>query len=105
MHLSVRLTLIIVLTLLAAPVGAQQTATSLPQVVQVQGLGEVIDALERVERKLDRLLSSRWEYLFVQRNRLENISNRVKLLGQEGWELVTITVEEGFVFKRRVVAR
>ena len=92
----------------AAPALAQQTLTGQPATVRVEGLEQVVDALRQVERKLDLLLQSRWEYRAVQRNRLDDfgdLGDAVTALGRDGWELVSVNVEEGYLFKRRVLPR
>lgn len=72
-----------------------------PVTVEVRGMAEILGALQRLEAKLDRLLDSRWEYTFVQRNRLRDQEQNIRSFGAQGWELVNVTVEEGFIFKRR----
>ena len=91
---------ILLLAMSGATLGQQVTA---PQVVRVEGLEEMVGLLQRIDSGIARLASSRWEYKFVQRNRLdENMDTRILALGRDGWELVNVTVEEGFIFKRRV---
>lgn len=90
---------------------AQQTLSGQPAVVRVEGLERVVDALARVERKLDQLLSSRWEYRLVRHNRLNEtfstdaVAELSASLGRDGWELVGATDEGGFIFRRRVLSR
>ncbi len=82
--------------------GGPALAQQDPTVVRVEGLAEVQASLRRVEAKLDLLISAPWEYRFVQRNRLVDVDATVAELGRAGWELIAVTQEEGFVFKRRV---
>ena len=93
---------LLVLLLMNNPGLAQQ---SLPGTIQVEGVAEAIATLQRIESQIQQLMHSRWEYLFVQRNRLEDIEQQIKALGTDGWELVNVTQEEGFILKRRVFSR
>lgn len=68
---------------------------------EVEGISLLIDSVRRIELQLQQLGDVRWEYRFLQRNRLQNIEQQLTQLGQQGWELVAVTVEEGFVLKRR----
>lgn len=93
---------LLILSLFAfASAHAQQT--NIPATVQVQGLDQVITSLQRIERQLQQFADSRWEYRFVQRNLLDDIDEQIKTLGAEGWELVSVTQQEGFILKRRVL--
>ena len=92
---------LLILTALSGPTSGQQAAA--PTLVQVQGLEEVVRLLRSIDSGIARLASSRWEYKFVQRNKLDqDMDTRILALGRDGWELVNVTVEEGFIFKRRV---
>lgn len=76
---------------------------SVPNVVQVEGMSEMLSLLKRIDKGISLLTASRWEYRFVQRNRLNNdLKDKITALGSDGWELVNATVQEGFIFKRRV---
>lgn len=86
---------------LSTTVFAQQD--NLPEVVRVEGLAEIQDTLRRIENTLEQILSSQWEYRFVQRNVLSDIAQQIQQLGLEGWELVNVTAEEGYIFKRQIV--
>jgi len=65
-------------------------------------LPEVAAGLNRLQRQLERLLHSPWEYRLLQPNRFENSVEQLNVLGKEGWELVGVSPEAGFIFKRRV---
>lgn len=65
-------------------------------------LAEMTTSLRTLEQRLDNLLHSGWEYRFLARNRFGTIQAEIESLGKEGWELVAVTEEEGFVFKRRL---
>lgn len=102
-----RLRWLVMLVALSGSAFGQPTAP--PQTVRIEGLEQVIGLLQRIDRGIDRLAQSQWEYRTVQRNRLgstrlgENIERQIQALGRDGWELVGVTVEEGYIFKRRVV--
>ena len=95
-----------VMFLLMPPPLLEAQQKEAPALVQVQGLEEVTATLRRIEGNLAQLLTSRWEYRFVQRNRLDQLNavvpNELESLGRDGWELVNVTVQEGFLLKRRV---
>lgn len=97
-----RILLLPLLLLLCVPAPAQQNQTGIPAIIQVQGMAEVLGTLQRIELRLEQLQDSRWEYMFVQRNRLEDVEEQVKRLGTQGWELVGVTQEEGYILKRPV---
>ncbi len=76
---------------------------TIPNVVQIEGMSEMLSLLKRIDKGISKLAASRWEYRFVQRNRLNNdLKEQITALGRDGWELVNATVQEGFIFKRRV---
>ncbi len=93
--------------LLTPPTLLEAQQKEIPAIVQVQGLEEVTATLRRIEGNLAKLLTSQWEYRFVQRNRLDQLNavvpSALENLGREGWELVNVTVQEGFLLKRRVL--
>ena len=89
--------------MLAFSSGARSQQITAPQDVRVEGLEQVIGLLQRIDDGISRLAHSRWEYEFIQRNRFdENLKARIEAMGRDGWELVNVTVEEGYIFKRRV---
>jgi len=96
---------LVVLLMLSSPLMAQQK--EVPAIVQVQGLDEVLATLQRLERNMQQLLTSHWEYRFLQRNRLDQLNDEVPAqldrLGRQGWELVNVSVQEGFLLKRRII--
>lgn len=57
--------------------------------------------------KLDKLLYSKWEYKVMNPNKLDTSSGQSQNdvdftgLGRDGWELVGISLNVGFIFKRR----
>jgi hypothetical protein len=65
-------------------------------------LPEVAAGLDRLHGQLDRLLHGAWEYRLVQRNRFEDSVEQLNALGKEGWELVSVSPDEGFLLKRRL---
>jgi len=65
-------------------------------------LKDMVTQLKGVQQRLDALIMSGWEYRLVSHNRFENLEAQINSLGRDGWELVGVTREEGFVFKRRV---
>lgn len=77
----------------------QQTLPSGP--LQLQGMPQLLDSVKQIERYSQRLNNPQWEYLFLQRNKLQSIGPQLAQLGLDGWELVAVTDEEGFVLKRR----
>ena len=92
--------LALMLALCGTTSGQQATA---PTVVQVEGLEKLVTLLQRIDRGIAHLAYSRWEYKIVQRNRFnEDQERQIEALGRDGWELVNATVQEGFIFKRRV---
>ncbi len=96
------------LALLLAPAGgawaenglaAQRLAASNEEMVkQLKGVASTLKAMDE---KLARLLDDQWEYRFMQRNLLSDLTDDIAKLGRDGWELITVTEQEGFVFKRR----
>ena len=97
--------LLIMMMLSATAVAQQnpnQNQSMLPAIIEVQGMAEVLGTLQRIEYRLQQLQNSRWEYMFVQRNRLEDVEEQIKQLGTQGWELVNVTLEEGYILKRPV---
>ena len=82
--------------------------TSQPETVRIEGLEQVLALLQKIDRGINRLAQSQWEYRTLQRNRLgssrlgENVKQQIQAMGRDGWELVGVTVEEGFIFKRRI---
>lgn len=91
---------LLLIILLSETSFAQQNNT-----VRVEGIDEVNAVLRRIETNIKQVTYSRWEYQFVRRNRLEDMEERMAELGAEGWELVNVTQEEGFILKRRVLPR
>ena len=76
---------------------------TVPNVVQIEGMSEMLSLLKHIDQGISRLTASRWEYRFVQRNRLNNdLKEQITAMGHDGWELVNATVQEGFIIKRRV---
>ncbi len=76
---------------------------TVPKVVQIEGMTEMLSLLKHIDRGISQLAASRWEYRIVQRNRFtDNLNEQIAALGRNGWELVNATVQEGFIFKRRV---
>lgn len=74
-----------------------------PNVVRIEGMNEMLSLLKRIDKGISRLAASRWEYRTVQRNRFnDKLRDQIEELGRDGWELVNATVQEGFIFKRRV---
>jgi hypothetical protein len=67
-------------------------------------LAEIQASIQQLERRLNRLLDSGWEYRFLARNRFSDLVQQTNHLGAEGWELVAVTQDEGFIFKRRLPA-
>ena len=65
-------------------------------------LAEIQAGIQQLEQRLDRLLESGWEYHFLARNRFSDLVQQANYLGGEGWELVAVTQDEGFIFKRRL---
>ncbi|MCP4964982.1 MAG: DUF4177 domain-containing protein [bacterium] len=87
---------------LSGPTAGQEAPT--PEVVRIEGWEEAIHLLQRVDKGITRLEQSRWEYKVVQRNILSgDLKEKIEALGRDGWELVNATVQEGFIFKRRVM--
>lgn len=70
--------------------------------VAIIGMETLIESIRDMNVRLDALLQPKWEYRFVQRNLLSDVRADLKALGREGWEVVSITQEEGFLLKRRV---
>jgi len=76
---------------------------TVPNIVQIERMGEMLGLLKHIDQGISRLAASRWEYRIVQRNRFtDNLKEQITTLGDDGWELVNATVQEGFIFKRRV---
>jgi len=77
-----------------------------PQSAEPAGLLKAVEEanqrLARVEKRLDAILRSGWEYRFLQYNLLANTKQEVDQLGREGWEFIGISEREGFMFKRRL---
>ena len=65
-------------------------------------LAKIEAGIQQLEQRLDRLLESGWEYHFLARNRFSDLVQQANYLGGEGWELVAVTQDEGFIFKRRL---
>ncbi len=87
---------------LSGPAAGQQATA--PEVVRIEGWEQVIHLLQRIDKGITRLEQSRWEYKIVQRNRFaDDLEGQIEALGRDGWELVNATVQEGFIFKRRVM--
>ena len=99
--IALRSVLAAVFILVAGPVSGQQQAAAPTGPLQLQGMPALLGSVQRIEAGLQRLADPRWEYLFLQRNRLQSIDRRLNELGQQGWELVAVTVEEGFILKRQ----
>lgn len=93
----------VVFCLANAPALAQQTAATQNGEIKIQGLDQLNASAQRIEQYLRQFANIRWEYQFVQRNRLQNSEDTLAQLGAEGWELVTVTVEEGYIFKRAIL--
>ncbi len=89
------------LVLCAGSVSAQQQPAAPAGPLQLQGMPALLGSVQRIEAGLQRLADPRWEYLFLQRNRLQSIDQQLNELGLRGWELVAVTVEEGFILKRQ----
>jgi uncharacterized protein YjhX (UPF0386 family) len=84
----------------AGPLTAEERTSK----VQVEGLEDIRAQLQRIDSRLSLLTNSGWEYMFVQRNRFDgNIKRELESLGRDGWELVNVTLEEGFILKRRLL--
>ena len=69
--------------------------------LQVQGMSALLDSVRRIDLQLQQMSEVLWEYRFLQRNRLQSVDQQLTELGQQGWELVAVTVEEGFILKRQ----
>ena len=84
---------------------AQQAALNTNGELKVQGVDQLNTSVQRIDHLLRQFANIRWEYQFVQRNRLENTAEVLAGLGAEGWELVSVTVEEGYILKRAILPR
>ncbi len=69
---------------------------------KAERLSDIVTSLGVLQRQLDSLLHSTWEYKALRINRFGDFDKQVASLGREGWELVGVTIEEGFIFKRRI---
>lgn len=86
----------------ATPPSFAQQQNALPVgPTQVLGMPQLVESVRQINLQLQRLSNVSWEYRFLQRNRLQDSEKLLFQLGQEGWELVGVTVEEGFILKRR----
>ncbi|OSM07341.1 hypothetical protein MAIT1_04440 [Magnetofaba australis IT-1] len=64
-------------------------------------MSTLLEKLDLLRSDVQRVTDTQWEYRLMQRNRLEQLEPRLAELGDAGWELVGVTRDEGFVFKRR----
>ncbi len=103
MRLAKTLIFAVIFCAASAPALAQQAAVTQNGVLKIQGVDELHASIQRIEQYLRQFANTRWEYQFVQRNRLQNTEEILAQLGADGWELVSVTVEEGYIFKRAIL--
>ena len=63
--------------------------------------------LQAIQKDLKNSLQPRWEYLVVSIKSgkdTDNLENLLKSLGNDGWELVALDEDSGYIFKRRDIS-